>query len=84
MSNGRLLIVDDELSVRTSTAVADRAGFDVVQASNGADALGNIEGGGFDAVLNDMASTRDRRPFFCIVCGHAPQAAGDLHAQFAR
>ena len=56
MSNGRLLIVDDELSVRTSYAKSlTEAGFDVVQASNGADALRRIEGGGFDAVLSDVA-----------------------------
>jgi antitoxin Phd len=56
MSNGRLLIVDDELSVRTSYAKSlTEAGFDVVQASDGADALRRIEGGGFDAVLSDVA-----------------------------
>jgi antitoxin Phd len=56
MSNGRLLIVDDEPSVLASYAHSlTEAGFEVARASNGADALRRIESDQFDAILSDVS-----------------------------
>jgi prevent-host-death family protein len=56
MSNGRLLLVDDEPSVLVSYARSlTDAGFEVVQASNGTDALRRIESDQFDAILSDVS-----------------------------
>ena len=56
MSNGRLLIVDDEPSVLASYARSlAGAGFDVAQASDGAEALRQIESGEFEAILSDFS-----------------------------
>jgi prevent-host-death family protein len=56
MSNGRLLIVDDEPSVLVSYANSlTDAGFEVTQASDGADAMRRIESDHFDAVFSDLA-----------------------------
>ncbi len=54
ISNGRLLIVDDEPSVLASYAhsLAD-AGFEVVQASSAAAALRRIESDQFETILSD-------------------------------
>src|SRR5689334_11690560 len=54
MSNGRLLVVDDEPTVLASNAraLAD-AGFEVVQASNAADALRRIERDQFETIFSD-------------------------------
>lgn len=56
MSQGRLLIVDDEASVLASYARSlTDAGFEVAEASDGADALRRIERDQFDAVLSDVS-----------------------------
>src|SRR6266404_8386259 len=56
MSQGRLLIVDDEPSVLTAYARSlTEAGFAVAEASDGADALRRVERDQFDAVLCDVA-----------------------------
>src|SRR5216684_1684511 len=56
MSQGRLLIVDDEPSVLTSYARSlTGVGFEVVVASGGADALRLVERDQFDAVLSDVS-----------------------------
>ena len=56
MSNGHLLIVDDEPSVLASYAQSlTEAGFEVAKASNGSDALRRIESDQFDAILSDVS-----------------------------
>ena len=56
MSSGRILLVDDEPSVLKAYARSlAKAGFDVAQASDGADALRRVESGQFDAVLSDVS-----------------------------
>lgn len=56
MSNGRLLVVDDEPSVLASYVQSlTEAGFEVAQASNGSDALRRIESDQFDAILSDVS-----------------------------
>jgi antitoxin Phd len=56
MSNGRLLIVDDNPLVLASYADSlAAAGFETAKASSGADALGQIERDEFDAVFSDVA-----------------------------
>lgn len=56
MSNGRLLIVDDEPSDLVSYADAlTHAGFEVTQASDGAEAMRRIESGQFDAVFSGLS-----------------------------
>src|ERR1700687_5085153 len=56
MSNGRLLIVDDEPSVLASYARSlTDAGFEVDEASDGAEALRRVENRRFDAVLTDVS-----------------------------
>lgn len=59
MSKGRLLIVDDEPSVRVSYANSlTDAGFDVAQSPDGADALRRIERDQFDVILSDVSMPR--------------------------
>ena len=56
MFSGRVLLVDDEPSVLKAYARSlAKAGFDVAQASDGADALRRVESGQFDAVLSDVS-----------------------------
>jgi prevent-host-death family protein len=56
MSNGRLLIVDDEPSVLASYANSlTDAGFEVTQASDGADAMRRIGSGQFDAIFSGLS-----------------------------
>src|SRR5260370_36593695 len=55
-SQGRLLIVDDEPSLLASYARSlTRAGFEVVEAADGAGALRRVERQQFDAVLVDLS-----------------------------
>jgi len=55
-SRGRVLIVDDERSVRHSYARwLDEAGFEVAEASGGAEALQRIESEQIDVVLTDVS-----------------------------
>ncbi len=55
-SRGRVLIVDDERSVLDSyTRWLVKAGFEVSEASGGAEALQRIESGQFDVVLSDIS-----------------------------
>jgi antitoxin Phd len=59
MSNGRLLIVDDDPSVLASYAKSlAGAGFEVDQASDGAEGLRRLENRQFDAVLSDVSMPR--------------------------
>lgn len=59
MSNGRLLIVDDEPSVLAAYARSlTDAGFEVDKASDGAEALRRVENRLFDAVLSDVSMPR--------------------------
>ena len=54
MAEKRILTVDDSVSVRSLVSSALRqAGFDVVEAVDGADALDKVEGG-FDMVITDI------------------------------
>jgi two-component system chemotaxis response regulator CheY len=54
MAEKRILTVDDSVSVRSLVSSALRqAGFDVVEAVDGADALDKV-GGGFDMVITDI------------------------------
>ena len=54
MAEKRILAVDDSVSVRSLVSSALRqAGFDVVEAVDGADALDKV-GGGFDMVITDI------------------------------
>jgi antitoxin Phd len=59
MSNGSLLIVDDEPPVLTSYARSlTKAGFEVDEASDGVEALRRIAKHRFDAVLSDVSMPR--------------------------
>lgn len=54
MAEKRILTVDDSVSVRSLVSSALRqAGFDVVEAVDGADALDKVDGG-FDMVITDI------------------------------
>jgi len=54
MAEKRILIVDDSVSVRSLVSSALRqAGFDVVEAVDGADALDKVDAG-FDMVITDI------------------------------
>ena len=54
MAEKRILTVDDSESVRSLVSSAlRRAGFDVVEAVDGADALDKVDGG-FDMVITDI------------------------------
>jgi prevent-host-death family protein len=56
VTGGRILVVDDEPSVLKSYAHSlTKAGFDVVQASDGADALHRIESDQFDLIFSDIS-----------------------------
>lgn len=58
-SRGRVLIVDDERSVRDSCARwLGQAGFDVTAAAGGADALQRMESRRFDLVLSEASMSR--------------------------
>ena len=74
MSSGRVLIVDDEPAIRNSYAhsLMD-AGFDVTQASNGADALRRMATRQFEAILSDVSMPRiDGLAFLRRVRRHSP------------
>jgi len=59
MSNGRLLLVDHEPSVLASYADSlTGAGFQVTQASNGAEAMRQIESDRFDAIFSDLSAPK--------------------------
>lgn len=54
-SHPRVLVTDDEASIRTLvTRVLARAGFEAVEASDGAEAIERLDGGEFDAVVLDL------------------------------
>jgi two-component system NtrC family response regulator len=54
-TRGRLLVVDDEETQRLMLGnILERAGFEVVAASDGREALGWLERGGFDLLLTDQ------------------------------
>ena len=56
---GRLLVVDDEEPQRTMLAsILGRAGFDVVTAADGAEALERLDGAAFDLLLTDQRMPR--------------------------
>jgi two-component system chemotaxis response regulator CheY len=51
----RLLIMDDDVTLRTTVARGlERAGHEVVQAGNGAEGMVELEGGSFDLVVTDI------------------------------
>src|SRR5579883_1642186 len=51
----RVLLVDDEEAVRRASArVLGAEGFEVVQAGDGREALGQLERGQFDVVVSDV------------------------------
>jgi putative nucleotidyltransferase with HDIG domain len=55
LSTGRILIVDDEEPIREVLAsLLEAAGYESNTATNGAEALQCLEGGGFDLVLSDI------------------------------
>jgi DNA-binding response OmpR family regulator len=59
MSNGRVLLVDHEPSVLVSYADSlTGAGFQVTQASDGAEAMRRIESDRFDAVFSDLSAPK--------------------------
>ena len=56
---GRLLVVDDALTVRElQRTILERAGFDVTVASDGIEALAHLENETFDLVLTDVEMPR--------------------------
>jgi two-component system chemotaxis sensor kinase CheA len=56
---GRLLVVDDALTVRElQRTILERAGFDVTVASDGIEALSHLENEVFDLVLTDIEMPR--------------------------
>ncbi len=59
MSHGRILVVDDEVSVRECVRlVLDRAGYEVIEAEDGAQAMETVQSGDnpsrLDAVILDL------------------------------
>jgi EAL domain-containing protein (putative c-di-GMP-specific phosphodiesterase class I)/ActR/RegA family two-component response regulator len=55
----RVLLVDDEAHIlRAFTRVLTQAGYDVVVAPDGADALHSLDAGAFDVVLSDISMPR--------------------------
>lgn len=55
MATRRILVVDDEESIRDLCArVLTRAGFEVVTASNGEDAMRNLDADLFDLIISDI------------------------------
>ena len=55
MPEVRILVVDDEPGIRaTVSAMLEIEGYDVAEASNGADALAAVEAGPPDVILLDM------------------------------
>ncbi len=55
-AGGRILLVDDDPTLLKSLARALRVkGYDVVGAYNGEDAVRHVTGGGFDAIISDIA-----------------------------
>src|SRR5580692_11315705 len=51
----RVLLVDDDDALRRASArVLGNAGFDVVQAADGREAIGQLERGEFDVVVSDV------------------------------
>ena len=59
MSGGRILVVDDEVSVRESVRlVLDQAGYEVIEAEDGAQAMETVQSGDnpsrLDAVILDL------------------------------
>ena len=59
MSRGRILVVDDEVSVRESVRlVLDQAGYEVIEAEDGARAMETVQSGDnpsrLDAVILDL------------------------------
>jgi two-component system chemotaxis sensor kinase CheA len=57
--SGRLLVVDDALTVRElERSILERAGFDVIVATDGIDALAQLDKNVFDLVLTDVEMPR--------------------------
>jgi CheY-like chemotaxis protein len=55
----RVLVTDDEASIRTLVSrVLERAGFQAVEASDGAEAIERLDAGEFDAVVHDLMMPR--------------------------
>lgn len=55
MATKRILVVDDEESIRDLCArVLIRAGFEVITAGSGEDALSQLQGEAFDLVISDL------------------------------
>ena len=51
----RILVVDDSAAVRQSVAyVLDQAGYEIVQAGDGAEALTKLDGSTFDLVVTEV------------------------------
>lgn len=51
----RILVVDDSAAVRQSVAyVLDQAGYEIVQAVDGADGLRKLDGSTFDLIVTDV------------------------------
>ena len=55
----RVLIADDQEAIRTLVArVLRRAGFEALQVADGSEAISQLDGGGFDAVVLDLMMPR--------------------------
>lgn len=84
MSNGRILVVDDEEAIRsTLTDYLTGIGYDVVMAHDGQDALEKFSPGDFDCVVSDLMMPRmngiellkriklqDKRVSFLMITGY--------------
>jgi len=55
MSQGKVLVVDDEISVRTILKqILERSGFEAETASDGVEALEKLKAGDFDILVTDI------------------------------
>ena len=71
---GSILVIDDESSiVRGLTRLLHRDGYRVTTASNGRDALAQLQGQCYDVILSDLRMPElDGRAFYALLRQHSP------------